>query len=429
MLLAPMLPPLSAVAISQSVVLNGQIQTGDVLANQTLNVVDVSGATAVVGTATGNSLLVGTEVGSLSVQPAQPAQPLQTMSGDTTAINQLTIDTHAGGPTTMLAAATANTAEADVSGGGTLSGTFTQLSNGGQVTSTNDFSATSAAPSDPVVVVSDVSATSQAIANSMSLGVTGSLANVQIDQTNSATVDAISGSSPNYGALLQDTAGTASFNAIAVNNNITIAGAPSTTTGASEYVVTAQTVSGGQTLAGQIVNAGDAQTLAGEATATGNNISASNQGGDLNLTSAQTNAAYTQADSVVTAYAFGSASVTGSGVGNSVMAANYGVSTELSNTQVNDGEVDGSASFTGGATDPTQPSYDLTASSSAVGNAATAFACTDCGGVITIASSQTNTNTIDATTQVDMTGDNRSITSTATAIGNNASFYVSKSSK
>ena len=43
MLLAPMTPPLSGVAISQSTVVNNQVQLGDVFATQTLNVVDGPG--------------------------------------------------------------------------------------------------------------------------------------------------------------------------------------------------------------------------------------------------------------------------------------------------------------------------------------------------------------------------------------------------
>jgi hypothetical protein len=425
MLLAPMLPPLSGVATSQSTVLNGQVELGDVTSHQVLNVVDVSGATSAVASATGNSLLVGTEVGSIDVQPANPAQPIQTMSGATRAWNQLTVDTYAGGPTTMLAAATGNTLEADISGGGALTGTFSQLSNGASVIGTNDFSATAAGPTDPVVMVGDVSATAQAIANSITLGNTGSLLGVTTSQTSSALVDAVNESSPGLGALLQDTTGTASFTSIAVNNNLTAVGAASDTAGSSQTINATQSTTD-QTKAGQVLNADDGQTLIGVATATANNISASNQSGDLNLTSVQTNGAFTQGDSVVTAVAFGTAQVTGSGVGNSVMAANVGPSTELSNVQVNNGEVQGNASFTGGSSDPTQTSYDLTVSSTAFGNAATAFACSDCGGVINVGNSQTNANTIAATSLVDLNGPNRSVTSTATAVGNNASFYVTK---
>jgi hypothetical protein len=157
-----------------------------------------------------------------------------------------------------------------------------------------------------------------------------------------------------------------------------------------------------------------------------NNFSASNDSGDLNVTSSQTNNSYTQADTALGSYEFGTADALSSGVGNSLLAANYGPTTELSNNQTNNAEVSSTATFSGGNSSSDSPSYDASASSSAIGNGATAFACSNCGGVIDIGSTQTNTNTINANSLVDITGSNRNVSATATAVGNSASFYVSK---
>lgn len=410
-----MLPPFSGAATSQSTISHVQIDSGDVFATQTLNVDDTAGPTSAVGTATGNGVTAAVVTGSLNVQLGQ------TMSGATRAQTTLNVGTYAGGLTTMVTAATANTAEVDSLGGGGLTGAVTQVANGASVSAENDFTASAALPTDPTVGVANVTASAQAIANSVSIGVIGGSTNMSVSQSSTTSVDGESGSAPPVGgATVQHTSGTASFSSIAVNNNVTATG----TSGANQTLNVTQTATGDHTIAGQFLNVGSGQTVQGEAAASANNISASNESGDLNVTSNQSNATYTQADSVVTAYEFGSAQSTASGVGNSLMAANYGPSTELSSNQSNNAEVDSSASFTGGNTNG--GSYDAATSATAVGNAVTAFSCSDCGGVINVGSTQTNTNTISATATTELTGSTRSISSTATAVGNNATFYVSQ---
>jgi hypothetical protein len=61
-----------------------------------------------------------------------------------------------------------------------------------------------------------------------------------------------------------------------------------------------------------------------------------------------------------------------------------------------------------------------------MGNAVTAYACTNCGGVMNVSNTQTNNAGVNATATTTLTGSNRSVTSTATAVGNSATFYVSK---
>lgn len=63
-----------------------------------------------------------------------------------------------------------------------------------------------------------------------------------------------------------------------------------------------------------------------------------------------------------------------------------------------------------------------------MGNAVTGFACSDCNGTLAVTNSQTNSVALSATSQIDVAASNRSVTGTATAVGNNATFYVSKPS-
>ncbi len=75
--------------------------------------------------------------------------------------------------------------------------------------------------------------------------------------------------------------------------------------------------------------------------------------------------------------------------------------------------------------------YDLSSTSTAMGNAVTGYACSACGGVMNITSSQSNTADVGATAGIPYAGTNgtvRSAVSAATAVGNSATFYVSKPS-
>lgn len=410
-----MLPPFSGAAISQSAVVNNQVQLGDVFSTQTLNVDTVTDGVSVTTTGMGNGATAAVDTGSLNVQSTQA------MSGVTGAQGSLNVGTYAG-PTTMVATATANTIEADSLGGGALTGTISQSSTGATVTSENDYTGTAAMAGDPAVQIASISANSQAIANSATINAEGGSAVLTVNQTSASTVDGESGSAPpTGGATVQYSPGQVLFTSIAINNNVTATG----TSGASQTLNVTQTSTGANTTAGQFLDAGNVQTAVGEAVATSNNISANNQAGDLNVTDSQTNGTYTQADSVVTAYEYGSAQSTAQGVGNAMMAANVGPTTEVSNTQNNTAGVQVMSSFTGGNSNGA--SYDSVSSASAIGNSATGFACTDCGGVLTVNNSQTNSGGVGASSTVTLTGSNRSVSSVATAVGNNATFYVSKS--
>jgi hypothetical protein len=415
----PMLQPLSAAATSPSAVNNNQVQLGDVFATQTLNVVTTTDSTTETTSTTGNGVTSAVVSGSLDVQSHQ------VMSGASSAKASTNVTTDAGAQTVVSTSAVGNTSEADSLGGGTLTGNFTQVVNPatsncaavapatpvGCIKSENDFNAAAAQ-------TGAASVSSQAIANSMDFAVTGGSSNVTTNQSNSANVDAESGSDTTGGATLQYSGGTLAFSAIGVSNNLTATG----TSGAAQTINATQATTGATTTAGQFVDVGNGQTIQGAAAATANNISVSNASADLNVTDHQTNASYTQADSVATGFEFGSGQATADGVGNSMMAANVGPSTELSNTQSNTNGTQATASFTG------DTGYDASASATAMANAATAFACSDCGGVITVNNSQSNTGGVGAASTVTITGSNRSVSSTATAVGNNATFYVSKPS-
>ncbi len=83
-------------------------------------------------------------------------------------------------------------------------------------------------------------------------------------------------------------------------------------------------------------------------------------------------------------------------------------------------------SSSGGAT-----GFDLSSTSTAMGNAVTGYACSACGGVMNITSSQSNSADIGASASIPFggnAGSARSAISTSTAAGNSATFYVSRPS-
>lgn len=413
-----MLPPFSGAAISQSTATSTQVQLGDVFATQTLNVDTTTGDTTVTTTAMGNGGFAATEANALLT-----VQTSQSNSGQVRGQSTLNVATALGGQGTMITTGTGNSQEVDGLGGGGLAGTVTQTNTGTSVSAENDFSASTSVDGATPVQVNAISGSAQAIANAANLNTEGGTANLTVNQTNSAAVDGESGSQPPVGgATVQYSPGTASFTSIAIANNVTATG----TGGASQTLNITQGSTGANVTAGQFLDAGTVQTAAGEATATANNISASNESGDLNVTDNQTNSSFTQADSVVTAYEYGTGDSVAQGVGNAMMAANVGPSTEVSNTQNNSAGIEVSSSFTGGNTGGA--SYDSAVSASAIGNAATGFSCTDCGGAITVNNSQTNSGGVGASTTVTLTGSTRSVSSTATAVGNNATYYASKPS-
>ncbi|MDR3506647.1 MAG: holdfast anchor protein HfaD [Caulobacteraceae bacterium] len=402
-LVMPLLPPLCAVATSQSTVDNSQYQSGDVFSTQTLNVVDVSDATTGTTTATGNAVSSAVEAGALDVRSAQ------TLTAAVNASTTVNVTTNAGAQTTLTTAATGNTSDSGSYAAGALTGTVTQtISDTGSVTAGTQFNADAAQ-------TGAVSASAQAIGNSHGVTVQDTSATMTVNQTNNGVTQA-SGD-----AILQYTPGDGTFSATAVSNNVTGYG-----TGASSQTLTInQTASSasptGQTIAEQDVHVGNGQAITGAATATGNNISVTNENGPLTVTDVQSSSGYIQSQAQVSAYEFGSVQATAYGVGNSALAGNYGQSLNLDNTQTNSGGGIDVLAKVGG-----NDGYDAYATSTAMGNAVTGYACSDCNGTISVRNTQSNSSGVGATTQVDIAASNRSVTGTATAVGNSATFYVSK---
>ncbi len=392
-------PALNPVATSQSTVDNNQVQLGDVFTTQTLNVVDVSGSTTATTNASGNTVSSTVVTGGLNVQSGQ------TMSGQANAQTTVNVTTNAGTQTTINTSALGNGSDVGSYGGGPVTGTITQTAGPSQILATSNFNGQYAQTGAASLNV-------QAMANSHGVTVSDTSANTTSVQTSSASTEA------DGGAVLQYTAGTATASASGVSNNLTVSGSGN----ASQTLTATQTMTGPLTQATQSINLGNGQTIQSNATSSGNNIYVTNENGPVSVADNQSNAGYTFAQSVATGYQFGTGQAVSDAIGDSVLVGNAGPSVSLDNTQSNTGGTVSNASFSG------TTGYDAGASASASGNAVTGFACSDCGGVDNIKNNQTNGGGVQANASIDILGSNRSVNSTAAAVGNTATFYVSKPS-
>ncbi len=152
----------------------------------------------------------------------------------------------------------------------------------------------------------------------------------------------------------------------------------------------------------------------------------SNDGGPLDVTANQNNQGYVRGQAESTAYSFGTSTATANGVGNSAIYGETGGQITLNSSQFNSGAGVEAVASSGGAT-----GYDLSSSATAMGNAVTGYACSACGGVMNITSSQSNSADIGASSTIPYggsAGSARSAVSTSTAVGNSATFYVSRPS-
>lgn len=347
--------------------------------------------------ATGNSLAGSVESGDVDVQSNQ------SMQGNASASTTLNVTTDAGLTVSVTTEAVGNTGEADSLGGGALTGSFGQQTGPVAITAQSQMNADNAQ-------AGDVSIGTTAIANDQGLANVGGSQTTFTEQTNQASVDA------EGGAVLKYTGGTASLSALAVGNNVTSTGI----TGSNGNVHVSQSNTGDLTQAAQFVAMGNAQTVNNATTATGNNISITNEDGPLEVHTDQDNESYVRSQAETTSYEWGLMSTMATGVGNSAIAGQNGQEIFIDNSQTNGGagvDVIASSSGTDG--------YDLGSTATAMGNAFTGYACSTCSGTLTAHNSQINSADIGASSSLSVGSSARSATGVATAVGNSATFYVS----
>jgi len=380
-----------------SLVLNQQLQLGDVISGVTLNVEDAEDEVAVDNAARGNSLSGSVENDTLDLTSSQ------TMRGNTGATTTVTLTGDSDGPINAATLARGNDLAAGAYGGD-LSIDSSQVVGPSEVTA----SAMIGGPAPRLIGGASVSTTAHA--NSGALGGTGSAVEGVVIQSSEAGVRADTLAQTQYIPAVAEFISQSTGNAVVVNSYA----------GSSQDLTIRQRQAGDAVTASTSANAANAWDLAGRARATANQAVLHNQGGSVVVTTDQSNLSRVQAASVVTSYDFGAATARAAGTGNEVSIGNNDVYLQIDNAQVNSGGVEVSASFEGAY------GYDAHVGAEAVGNSVTGYVCSQCEGQIDAANDQTNSGAVSATATTTIQGSGRNVTTGANAVGNSATFYVSR---
>jgi hypothetical protein len=386
-----------AAAQDGTIVLNQQLQLGDVFGGQTLNVVDSQDQVTVETSAQGNSASGAVENGSITVQSDQDmrgdavATADITLGGDTW--GEVNATTQAGGNYLAVSAydATLTLEAAQRTDDGLISGT------------------TEVGDSDARLHAGGAVGAS-AISNTAALYGQTSVVSGTIDQSSSAIVRSFGRIESQYVPAEASVTSQAIVNAIAVNSDDT----------SGQDLSIAQRSFGGFIEAEASANAGNAWDLAARARATANQAVLYNEGGSVVNASDQRNSSFVRASALTTAYDYGAAEAYARGAANELSVGNNDVYVEIDNTQFNTGGLDVTATFSG------TNGYDVSVGADAVGNSVTGYACSECEGYLQAANVQTNSGDVSAAANTVVAGSNRSVITGANAVGNSASFYVSR---
>ena len=386
-----------AAAQDGTIVLNEQLQLGDVIAGQTLNVVDSQDQVTVGTSAQGNSASGAVYNGSITVQSDQ------TMQGDSVAATDITLGGDTYGEVNATTQAGGNYLAVSAYDA-TLTLDATQSNTGSLVSATTEVGDSNAR------LHAGASVGASAISNTVALYGQGSVVSGTIDQSSSAVVRSFGRIESQYIPAAASVDSQAIVNAVAVNSD--------QTSGQDLSIV--QSSTGDFIEAEASANAGNAWDLAARARATANQAVLYNEGGSVVNASDQQNSSFVRASALTTAYDYGRAEAYARGAANELSVGNNDIYVEIDNSQFNSGGVDVIATFSG------TNGYDVSVGADAVGNSVTGYACSECEGYLEARNTQTNAGDVSAVANTTVAGSNRSVITGANAVGNSASFYVSR---
>lgn len=386
-----------AAAQDGTIVLNQQLQLGDIFAGQTLNVVDSQEQVTVETSAQGNSASGAVYNDAITVQSDQ------TMQGDAVATTDITLGGDTWGEVNATTQAGGNYLAVSAYDA-TLTLDATQANTGGLVSATTEVGDSSAR------LHAGASVGASAISNTVALYGEGSFVSGTIDQSSSAVVRSFGRIESQYIPAEASVTSQAIVNAVAVNSGQT----------SGQDLSIAQRSTGDFIEAEASANAGNAWDLAARARATANQAVLYNEGGSVVTASDQQNQSFVRASALTTAYDYGRAESYARGAANELSVGNNDIYVEIDNTQFNSGGVDVTATFSG------TNGYDVSVGADAVGNSVTGYACSDCEGYLEARNAQTNAGDVSAVANTTVAGSNRSVITGANAVGNSASFYVSR---
>ncbi|CAN5125437.1 holdfast anchor protein HfaD [soil metagenome] len=378
-------------------VLNNQIQLGNVVSGQTLNVENASDQVTVSNAATGNSLSGAVQGGSVDLRS------VQRMNGAATATTVM----HLGGDTAGVVNATTQT-NGNYTAGGAYGASLAIDSD--QSVGPTEIVANSSITGGTARLLSGATVNVAATGNAMALGGTGANITGAVHQTSDASVRAGNLAETQY------VPATAVFTAQALGNATAINGESAS----SQNIYVGQRSTGDIVTADVSANAGNGWDLTGHSVANANQAVLANEGGSVVARTQQENFTQVASTARVTSYDFGAATASAQGGGNVVSVGNNDQYLELDNNQINTGGVEVQATFAG------TNGYDAYVSADAVGNSVTGYACSTCEAQLSANNVQYNEGNVSASAATSVYGQGRAVITGSTATGNAATFYVTR---
>ncbi len=347
--------------------------------------------------AQGNSASGAVYNGSITVQSDQ------TMRGDAVANTDITLGGDTYGAVNATTQAGGNYLAVSAYDA-TLTLNATQTTDDGLISATTEVGDSSAR------LHAGAAVGASAISNTVAVYGQTSFVSGTIDQSSSAIVRSFGRIESQYIPAEASVTSQAIVNAIAVNSDNT----------SGQDLSIAQRSFGSFIEAEASANAGNAWDLAARARATANQAVLYNEGGSVVTASDQRNSSFVRASALTTAYDYGRAEASARGAANELSVGNNDIYVEIDNTQFNTGGIDVTATFSG------TNGYDVYVGADAVGNSVSGYACSDCEGYLEADNTQTNSGDVSAVANTTVAGSNRSVITGANAVGNSASFYVSR---
>jgi hypothetical protein len=379
------------------IVLNNQLRLGDVIGGVTLNVEGATDQVTVSDAATGNILSATTEGVSLDVHNAQTA------NDDVHATTEISTTGDTGAIINATTQATGNYVA-----GAAYGENFTVDSD--QRVGPSEITASTAIRGGTARLLNGANVTAVATGNAAALGGNVGVISGAVHQVSDASVRAENLAETQY------IPATAVFGAQAINNAAAVNGEDQS--GQSIYI--GQRSTGDAVTANTSANAGNGWDLTGASVATANQAVIANKGGSVVARTQQENYSAVASTAVTTAYDYGRAVASAEGTGNAASVGNNDKYLELDNSQINSGGVEVQASFAGAQ------GYDAYVSANAAGNSVTGYACAECQATLNATNNQTNDGVVSASANATITGANRNVIIGSNAVGNSATFYVSR---
>jgi len=387
----------SAQTAPGALVLNNQLQLGDVVSGQTLNVEGATDQVTVSNAATGNSLSGATQGVNLDIRN------VQTMNGDTRATTEINPTGDTGGIVNATTQANGNYLAAGGYGGDVAV-------DSDQRVGPSEITASTAIRGGTARLLGGANVTAVATGNATAIAGNVGVISGAVHQVSDASVRAENLAETQYipaGAV---------FGAQAINNAAAVNGEDQS--GQSIYI--GQRSTGDAVTANTSANAGNAWDLTGASVATANQAVIANRGGSVVARTQQENFSAVASTAVTTAYDYGRAVASAEGTGNAASVGNNDKYLELDNSQINSGGVEVRAEFSGAQ------GYDAYVSANAAGNSVTGYACAECQATLNATNNQTNDGNVSASASTTISGASRNVITGSNAVGNAATFYVSR---